>query len=952
MGSETSRSDASFGRVVDLSGKDLEALPVDIGRKKIVKTLILSRNRLRQLPDSLTSLKVLNLSDNGVKSLSDGLIDSILTYPKLETLDLSKNELVEVPHLVNRMRLLYELNLSGNQLETLDVSESKVHELDISENKFCAIPKLPSSLRELNFDFNFLKSLDLRHQKLSKLSLSLVGLEVIPDSVAFPNLRWLNLSMNRLKIMPDLWKLCPKIEYLNLNDNLLTEFPKLPMSIEQLFLRNNFIEVVPNSLADYTNMWELDLCNNKICTMPEVPDTLEMLLVDGNEIIAFSESYTPSMKKFSCADNNLVAVPKLEGVMVKDCNFAGNWIRQFSVKDFCQNVVRIDFTGNMLTSIPSSLIDLPRLAHLLLADNRIKSLPEDIGQSRSLMVLNVSSNPLEKLPSVLPPMLTELIVGYCRLKYLPSSIKDLPRLVTLIAPGNRITKIPEARLLRTMNFSKNRLKVFPFLPESIVSVDLSMNQLTSMPEMLRLPNLSELDLSFNKIPALHFWKTPKLQCLRISNNPISQLVRDGTLDGVSVVDATNTNITFMHELGVGEFLISYKKYMRTSIYAKGVVCDKWVSYAECKGSRLEMEDSVIVRPFINKDVDLYGLFDGHGGKKMAVHGSAFVTEAFVEGLSGFGKDFMKVTIRRLERVLRQTRFRGGTTLALAMYNGSKIVTGHVGDTRAIVVRENGEISFSTVDHKPSQRKEYERIHKQGGKIVDGRINGILAPGRSVGDFGIVGNTAKPEAHIYATSSGDKWLIIACDGVWDVMNNEMVGMLAKKAASATRLAYDIRNMACVLMSSDNISVIVVDLHNRPPYKGEQRVPEVIDDDDRMPLVKSGSFDEELLQQVQLKIDASEDSPIITGAENAMVELNDSSEDSSSYSEETDDQASHGGESASEQNQTYFADLMDIQDMPRLISDIPSDPIEISGFLQSSDTSRSEGSSCHSDQDPRQ
>ena len=948
MGSEASRNEA-VGRVVDLTGNGMETVPIDFSKRKIVKNLILARNRIRELPEFLSSLRLLNLSDNGIKSLSDGLMHSILSYGKLETLDLSRNELSDIPVSLNRLRYLYELKLAGNKLATLDITETKVHILDISENKFTSIPRMPTSLRELNFDFNFLKALDLRNQKLSKLSLSLAELESISDTISFPNLRWLNLSMNRLKFLPDLWRFCPKIEYLDLSHNLLTEFPKLPTSIEQLFLRNNFIEVVPNSLADYTNMWELDLMNNKICTMPEVPDTLEMLIVDGNEIIAFSESYTPSLKKFSCRDNNLVAVPQLEGVMVKDCNFAGNWIRQFSVKDFCQNVVRIDFTGNMLTSIPSSLIDLPRLAHLLLADNRIKALPEDIGQSRSLVVLNVSSNPLEKLPSVLPRMLSELIVGYCRLKSIPASVKDLPRLVTLIAPGNKITRVPEVRAVRTMNFSKNRIKVFPHLPESIIHVDLSMNQLTSMPEKLSLPNLSELDLSFNKIPVLHFWKAPRLQCLRISNNPINQFVNDQSLDGVSVVDATNTEISFINELGVNEFLISYKKYMRTSIHVKGVVCDHWVSYAESKGVRMEMEDSIIVRPFISKDVDLYGLFDGHGGKNMAVYGSAFITETFVNGLTGFGKKFMRDSIHRLERVLRETRFRGGTTLALAMYNGSKIVTGHVGDTRAIVVRENGEISFSTVDHKPTERKEYERIHRDGGKIVDGRINGVLAPGRSVGDFGIVGNTAKPGVHAYSTGAGDKWLIIACDGVWDVMNNEMVGMLAKKASSATRLAYDIRNMACVLMSGDNISVIVVDLQNRPPYKGD-RVPEMLDDE-KTGVVKSRSFDQEVFEQIQTKIEAATDSPVIGGVGNKMLEINDSSDETSSDDEESGD-GNSGGCSEQEGRQTYLDELCNSQDMGRLISDIPSsDPIEISGFL-SSDTSRSEGSSCPSDHEQKQ
>lgn len=74
----------------------------------------------------------------------------------------------------------------------------------------------------------------------------------------------------------------------------------------------------------------------------------------------------------------------------------------------------------------------------------------------------------------------------------------------------------------------------------------------------------------------------------------------------------------------------------------------------------------------------------------------------------------------------------------------------------------------------------------GGFISDGRVNGSLNLSRALGDMEYKQTkglppaeqmiTAMPEVRTLDLQEGDEFLVLACDGIWDVLTNQEVGIL--------------------------------------------------------------------------------------------------------------------------------------------------------------------------------
>eukprot|EP00946_MAST-07B_sp_MAST-7B-sp1_P000847 g847.t1 len=98
-------------------------------------------------------------------------------------------------------------------------------------------------------------------------------------------------------------------------------------------------------------------------------------------------------------------------------------------------------------------------------------------------------------------------------------------------------------------------------------------------------------------------------------------------------------------------------------------------------------------------------------------------------------------------------------------------TANCGDARAVLARGKDAIRL-TFDHKASVPEEQKRIEASEGFVLRGRVLGILAVSRSFGDHAL--KQFVPALPYYTKNRlvpEDRFLIIACDGVWDVMTDQ-------------------------------------------------------------------------------------------------------------------------------------------------------------------------------------
>lgn len=124
--------------------------------------------------------------------------------------------------------------------------------------------------------------------------------------------------------------------------------------------------------------------------------------------------------------------------------------------------------------------------------------------------------------------------------------------------------------------------------------------------------------------------------------------------------------------------------------------------------------------------------------------------------------------------------KSGSTAVACLITPSHLFLINCGDSRAIV-SSNNQIVLSTSDHKPINPIERERIQNAGGSVMIQRVNGSLAVSRALGDYeyknvegkGPCEQLVSPEPEIYSRERTvhDEFVVLACDGIWDVMTNE-------------------------------------------------------------------------------------------------------------------------------------------------------------------------------------
>ncbi|XP_070590642.1 protein phosphatase 1B isoform X1 [Erythrolamprus reginae] len=275
-----------------------------------------------------------------------------------------------------------------------------------------------------------------------------------------------------------------------------------------------------------------------------------------------------------------------------------------------------------------------------------------------------------------------------------------------------------------------------------------------------------------------------------------------------------------------------------------------------QGWRVEMEDAhtaVVGIPHGLEDWSFFAVYDGHAGSRVANYCSNHLLEHItsnedfrgteqpgcalepsVENVkSGIRTGFLKIDeYMRNFSDLRNGMDRSGSTAVGVMISPEHIYFINCGDSRAVLYR-NGQVCFSTQDHKPCNPREKERIQNAGGSVMIQRVNGSLAVSRALGDYdykcvdgkGPTEQLVSPEPEVYeiVRAEEDEFIVLACDGIWDVMSNEELCEFVKSRLEVSDDLEKVCNWVvdtCLHKGSrDNMSIVLVCFSNAPKVSDE-------------------------------------------------------------------------------------------------------------------------------------
>jgi protein phosphatase 2C family protein 2/3 len=189
----------------------------------------------------------------------------------------------------------------------------------------------------------------------------------------------------------------------------------------------------------------------------------------------------------------------------------------------------------------------------------------------------------------------------------------------------------------------------------------------------------------------------------------------------------------------------------------------------------------------------FGVLDGHGGSAVAEYCADRLPRIIASQPSGNIQNALTSAFHAVDQRVKSEgsvdSFSQGCTAVVALVNPERIVVANAGDSRAVLCRGGWPVALSQ-DHKPHLRSEVDRIKRAGGYVVHmdndlggPRVMGDLNLSRSLGDHRHKTDdtlppknqiiTAEPDVRTFLRQPNDEFMIIACDGVWDVLSNDDV-----------------------------------------------------------------------------------------------------------------------------------------------------------------------------------
>jgi internalin A len=335
---------------LDLSFNQITEIPDEITALSNLQELYLLRNQITEIPDviaTLSNLQQLNLWNNKITKVPD----VIAALSNLQKLDLVSNQITEIPDVIIRLIYLKIIDIKNNPIDFMikvlllieDVKTRKSTELYLNDQGLTGIPP------EI-FQLSNLQGIVLGYNKITE----------IPDAIStLSNLKFLSLVGNQITKIPDAIAALSNLQTLDLSNNQITEIPDALLShsrsetaalsnLQYLNLDRNQITEIPDAIFALSNLQKLDLSNNQITGIPDA-----LLSHSRSETAALS-----SLRSLNLDNNQITEIPDAISAL--------------------SNLQYLNLENNQIIEIPNSITQLVNLKQLILKNNPITNVPPEI----------------------------------------------------------------------------------------------------------------------------------------------------------------------------------------------------------------------------------------------------------------------------------------------------------------------------------------------------------------------------------------------------------------------------------------------------------------------------------------------------------------------------------------------------------------------------------------------